>query len=85
MQEVTSEQDAIATALIKVAQVRYAAFRERFGREPRPDEPLLFDPAEDQPTAANHTDRTLQIISAAMLSNVDARLVLDYLGFAYQQ
>jgi len=78
-----AEETAIASALLAVAQVRFAAFRERFGREPEPDEPLLFDPAEDQPTAASAPDRTLQIISAALLSNVDARLVLDYLGFGY--
>ncbi|HZP44873.1 MAG TPA: hypothetical protein VFB15_04405 [Candidatus Binataceae bacterium] len=84
MRELMSEKQAVASALIAVARVRYAAFRERFGREPEPDEPLLFDPTEDQPTAASAPDRTLQIISAALLSNVDAKLVLDYLGSAYQ-
>lgn len=84
MHETVSERTVIASALLAVARVRYAAFRDRFGREPGPDEPLLFDPAEDQPTAASAPDRTLQIISAALLCNVDARLVLDYLGVAYE-
>jgi hypothetical protein len=73
----------MAAALIEVAKIRYEAFRERFGRDPEPDEPLLFDPSEDCPTAANSSDRVLQVVSAAMLSNVDADMVLDYLGFGY--
>ena len=79
-----SEPDGqVATALIAIAQVRYLAFCERFGREPEPHEPLLFDPTEDHPTAANSSDRMLQVVSAAMLSNVDADVVLNYLGFSY--
>jgi hypothetical protein len=73
----------VASALIAVAQVRYLAFCERFGREPEPHEPLLFDPTEDHPTAASSSDRMLQVMSAAMLSNVDGDAVLNYLGFTY--
>jgi hypothetical protein len=71
----------VASALIAVAQVRYLAFCERFGREPEPHEPLLFDPTEDYPTAATSGDRMMQVVSAAMLSNVDVDMILDYLGF----
>ncbi len=77
-------RDIVASALIAIAQIRYEAFCEHFGREPEPDEPLLFDPAEDLPTAANLVDRTRQVINAAMLSNVDPDLVLNYLGFSYR-
>ena len=83
--EASSASVDLAAALIEVAKVRYEAFRERFGRDPEPDEPLLFNPSEDQPTAANSTDRVLQVVSAAMLCNVDADMVLDYLGFKYAQ
>jgi hypothetical protein len=72
----------IKSALLEIARVRYEAFRERFGRDPEPDEPLLFDPAEDEPTAASAADRTLQVVSAAMLCNVDASVVLHYLGLS---
>jgi hypothetical protein len=75
--------EGIASALIAIAQIRYEAFRDRFGRDPEPDEPLLFDPMEDEPTAANSSDRVLQVMSAALLCNIDAHLVLDYLGFRY--
>jgi len=70
----------IATALLEIARIRYEAFREHFGRDPEPNEPLLFDPREDEPVAATAADRTLQIVSAAMICNVDATAVLDYLG-----
>ncbi|HLW70607.1 MAG TPA: hypothetical protein VKS22_08280 [Candidatus Binataceae bacterium] len=73
----------IASALLEIARIRYEAFRERFGREPKPDDPLLFDPREDEPVPANVTDQVLQVVSAAMLSNVDADMVLGYLGFNY--
>ena len=75
--------NSVALALIAIAQVRYEAFCEHFGREPEPDEPLLFDPAEDLPTAANAADRTRQVISAALISNVDPDLALNYLGLTY--
>lgn len=77
------EDLSIAAALIEIARIRYEAFRERFGRDPEPDEPLLFDPAADQPTAANSSDRVLQVVSAAVLCNVDADIVLNYLGMEY--
>jgi len=75
--------DATVTALLEIARVRYAFFRERFGREPEPDEPLLFDPEKDQPTEANHDDGRIQLVSAAMASNVDALLVLSFLGYKH--
>jgi hypothetical protein len=84
-QEPPDESMGMASALIEIAKVRYEAFRERFGRDPGPDEPLLFDPTADQPTAANSSDRVLQVVSAAMLCNIDAEKVLDYLGFRFAQ
>jgi hypothetical protein len=76
--------ESLAAALLEVAKVRFAAFRERFGRDPEPNEPLLFDPDKDEPTAANWSDRQVQVLSAALMSNVDAILVLQYLGFQHQ-
>ena len=80
MYQEAQEHVRIASALLEIARIRYEAFRERFGRDPEPNEPLLFDPREDQPVAATAADRTLQIVSAAMICNVDAGVVLDYLG-----
>lgn len=83
MYEDIDDDAKIAAALIEIAKIRYEAFRERFGRDPEPDEPLLFDPAEDEPTAANSTDRTLQVVSAATICNVDPSAVLNFLGMGY--
>jgi len=80
MYQEAEEGTRIASALLEIARVRYEAFRDHFGRDPEPNEPLLFDPAEDEPIAASSADRTLQIMSAAMLCNVDAGDVLNYLG-----
>ena len=31
-------------------QEQFRLFREKFGRDPKPDEPIFFDPDQDQPT-----------------------------------
>jgi hypothetical protein len=71
----------LVAALMEIARVRFELFRERFGREPGPDEPLLFDPDKGEPTEATQADRRVQVVSAAMASEVDANTVLDLLGF----
>jgi hypothetical protein len=68
-------------ALLEVAKVRFALFRERFGRDPEPDEPLLFDPEKAEPTAASQADSLVQLVSAAIASDVDAGPVLSLLGY----
>jgi hypothetical protein len=74
---------ALVSALLQIAKVRFAVFRERFGRDPEPDEPLLFDPREDEPTEATRDDGRMQIISAAIATNVDAVLVLGFYGYKH--
>lgn len=75
-----AEQTALAGALIKIVRIRYDAFRERFGRDPKPDEPLLFESAEVEPASADTNHQILQVISAAVLAQVDAAPILDLLG-----
>ena len=79
----TNRFESLATALLGVASIRFGAFCERFGRDPLPEEPLLFDPICDEPTPANASDRMLQVMSAAAAANVDAVLVLRFLGFRH--
>ena len=78
-----NRSDSLATALLGVASVRFGAFCERFGRDPLPEDPLLFDPICDEPTPANAADRLLQVLAAAAAANVDGALVLRYLGFRH--
>ena len=73
--------DPSIAALLEVARVRFALFRERFGRDPDPDEPLLFDPEKGEPTASNMAMSRVQVLSAALASDVDAGAVLGLLGF----
>ena len=71
----------LVAALMEIARVRFQLFRERFGRDPGPDDPLLFDPDKGEPTAATQADGRVQVVSAALASKVDANAVLDLLGY----
>jgi hypothetical protein len=77
--------EGLVAALFEVARVRYAAFHARFGREPEPNEPLLFDPMQDDPTPATVTERVHQIAEAAKAVNVDASVILQLLGIGWVQ
>jgi hypothetical protein len=76
-----SISDPLVAALLEVARVRFELFREHFGRDPEPDEPLLFDPDKGEPTAATQADCRVQLLSAALASEVDASAVLGLLGY----
>jgi hypothetical protein len=76
-----SISDPLVAALLEIAKVRFALFRERFGRDPAPDEPLLFDPDVCEPVAATQADSRVQVVSAAMASDVDASAILGLLGY----
>ena len=80
-----SVSDPLVAALLEVAKVRFALFRERFGRDPGPDEPLLFDPTQEEPTPATRADSRVQVVSAALASEVDAAPVLGLLGYKLAQ
>ena len=73
--------EPLMAALLEVAKVRFELFRERFGREPGPDEPLLLDPDKGTPTASTVADSRVQVVSAASATEVDARPVLNLLGY----
>jgi hypothetical protein len=76
-----SNPDPLIAALLEVAKVRFELFRERFGRDPGLDDPLLFDPEKVEPTASTQADGRVQVVSAAMASDVDASAILGLLGF----
>jgi len=66
-------------ALLKVAICRYGMFLKKFGRDPRPEEPLFFDPACDAPIEANRKEMRRQVIDAARSLRVDVRSLLAFL------
>lgn len=67
---------------MRIAKLRYEMFRDRFGRDPYPDEPLFFDPANDIPVVAEVAEMWAQVMDAAMATRTDALSVMKYLGLA---
>ncbi len=72
-------EERMAIATLEVFRMRYRAFCERFGRDPEPDEPLFFDPAQDLPVAPEPAVIRAQVLSAASAAGVDGRIVLSFM------
>jgi len=72
-------EERMAIATLEVFRIRYRAFYERFGRDPLPDEPLFFDPAQDQPVAPDCAVIRAQVLKAASSAGVDGRMVLSFM------
>ena len=75
----TPSQPCPKCALILVIRYRFKVFRERFGREPRPTEPLFFDASKKPPVKASLSDAREQIESGAIAVGVDPAPVLQFL------
>jgi hypothetical protein len=67
-------------SLLEVIRFRFGAFREKFGRDPRSDEPLFFDPAQNWPVKANIDQARAQIHAAAAAMGVRVAPVLRFLN-----
>ena len=67
-------------SLFEVIRFRFGAFREKFGRDPRPDEPLFFDPTREWPEKACVDETRGQIQTAAAAMGVRLRPVLRLLN-----
>ncbi len=63
-------------ALIKVVSLRFAAFRNAFGRLPERDEPLFFDEASPTPAPATRRQFLKQLRKAATEGRVSAQSVM---------
>jgi hypothetical protein len=53
-------------------------FRAKFGREPRPDDPLFFDPEADEPRPLEVEKVTADIVRAMEAAGVHPRLIHAY-------
>ena len=71
--------DDIGMAMLKIARMRYQIFRERFGRDPGPDEPLFFD-SKHISVVAGATEMCSQIMDAAAATRSDYLSVMKFLG-----
>jgi hypothetical protein len=72
----------LSAAMMRIARLRYQMFRERFGRDPYPDEPLFFDPSRDTPVVAEVSEMWDQVLDAAVATRTDALSVMKFLGLA---
>ena len=72
----------MALATLEVFRMRYQAFCDQFGRDPEPDEPLFFDPAQQIPVPPEPSVIRSQVMEAAAATRVDAKLVLDFMSQA---
>ena len=70
----------IGMAMLKIARVRYQIFRNRFGRNPGPDDPLFFDSMKDQPVVAGEAEMFSQVMDAAVATRSDYLSVMKFLG-----
>jgi hypothetical protein len=62
-----------------VVRYRFSAFRAKFGREPKPVEPLFFDPSKSVPVKASLHEARAQIEEAATVVGIDAGPVVRFL------
>jgi len=57
------------------------SFKEKFGREPGPDDPLFFDPDYDVPAPLTEAKVKRGLVEAARKAGLDVDRVLRGLGF----
>ena len=57
------------------------SFKEKFGREAGPDDPLFFDPDYDIPTPLTEAKVEKELVEAARKAGLDVNRVLRGLGF----
>ena len=57
------------------------SFKEKFGREPGPDDPLFFDPDSDVPIPLSELKLRKELSEAARKAGLDVNRVLSAFGF----
>jgi hypothetical protein len=56
-------------------------FREKFGREAGPDDPLFFDPDYDVPVLLTEAKVKRELVKAARKAGLDVSRILSAFGF----
>jgi hypothetical protein len=74
------QSNDLGMAMLKIARLRYQIFRDRFGRDPGPDEPLFFDSNHSEPVVAGAREMSSQVMHAANATRSDYLSVMRYLG-----
>ncbi len=66
-------------SLVMVIRNRFHVFQAKFGRQPRANEPLFFDPSNSRPVKASRSQAREQVQAAAQAMGVKAAPVLRLL------
>jgi hypothetical protein len=76
----TQEELCVRCAMVKVMAHRFSIFRDTFGREPLPAEPLFFVPGAAHPVPAQQQEFNAQLAEAAEKTGVSVVKIWDFLG-----
>jgi hypothetical protein len=76
----TPEQLCARCSMIKVIAHRFAIFRQTFGREPLPSEPLFFAVNRKRPVRAPQEELYAQLADAAEQTGISLVKIWDLLG-----
>jgi len=79
-QKQTDKSSYAKQSLLAIIRVRFRAFERKFGRTPKPDEPLFFDELRSQPTKASPDDVRTQLAEGARIARVRLDPILQFLG-----
>jgi hypothetical protein len=61
-----------------VMRDQLARFRQRFGRDPGPDDPVFFDPDQDNPTPISADEANREIVQAMVSAGIPPELIYAY-------
>jgi hypothetical protein len=79
----TASADSRGTyALLQIVRVRFRAFELKFGRLPKPDEPIFFDESQSYPVKATISETRAQLKRGARDARVELDPVLHFLGLS---
>lgn len=71
-----------ACSLMEVVNHRFGIFRQKFGRDPLPDEPLFFDPEADLPVQASPLQVHAQLADACRETGVGPSELTNFWNLA---
>ena len=62
----------------QLIELQREAFIQKFGREPRPEDPIFFDPDADEPRPDSMQKYVGTVVSAMEKAGIDAALIYAY-------
>ncbi len=69
------------TVTKEIIESQLAMFKEKFGREPEPNDPIFFDPDSDTPQPYSEEELKQGLIEDALEAGIDPVKALLHFGF----